>query len=1026
MRFWIPIVAILAVGVSTPGSVRCDDFYVDAVSGNDETGDGSQSNPWRKLQFAINSIGGTPENPHTIHLAPGFYNDSGSGDETPISMRNHLCIRGSSPWQVYVVAIRIGGGNENINISSISTLGIKINGMTNNISFDRLLLRGSTMSSISLLNDAVATIANSVMYHNDVPLECIGNSSLAAENCVLWNCKNPPVIDEGSTLSITYSNLEYPYPGEGNITVDPIFSDPDHGDFRLGYGSPCIDAGNPDSPVPPGGGDRIDMGCSEYLFEPQPVLVAVITTEITGNENSIPEYGEILETRVEVMNTGEAAESMTAELFCDHPDVTMLIDTVSYPDLASGESAGPVGDGFQWQVTGESGWCVPADFTMTWMASGARGMIPLMFNLHGPGPHIDPDSGSDLTGTGSPSSPYKTLTHALKSVRGGRWSPVTAYAHAGTYSSSSNGEIYPIFIADWESIQGDGRDTVFQDNEDILDHMIYAGLYSSIRNISVRTESLVKYSLIRCTFADSTMENCYLERVRQGSVQVDYAIMAEGFGYFTMKNCAIKGSGINTSDFRNDVLIENNEISGYYNLCSGRFINNRVGDLSQAHYSYINDPMIILGNVLEYGGTRSEPGRYEFTDNIILFAGRGFGGAGNNKIVRNIALDGGFTMGGPGFTTSHNISLGQKIKPAVFMGTAYLENSIAASLKPSLQQYAFYGTLLGAFSLDNCIGAFGATGVFWAGAAWSNHGIYYHNRWGEGECHDAWYNDLEDCPAATNMDLDPEFVGTGIITALGPGFLHDSTAAWEPDRYAGYYVNPDAPNQDTQFYITGNDADTLYVMGNPGVAASVGDRFFFPDFHLRRISDGYAWDSPLIDAGNPDPAYNDPDGSRCDLGPYGGPLATTPMPEIPTWPPPDTPTPTVTPTPSMTPTPVCDITGVTIEMPREMYYPGDTCYVTVTVCNTTGSPLLNYPLFVILDVYSTFFFGPGFTGEYDSYLPDHPVFPSDVTFVPVLDPFIWPETGTSAAAILFHAALTDPEVSLIFGDMDSFEFGWAQ
>jgi hypothetical protein len=29
--------------------------------------------------------------------------------------------------------------------------------------------------------------------------------------------------------------------------------------------------------------------------------------------------------------------------------------------------------------------------------------------------------------------------------------------------------------------------------------------------------------------------------------------------------------------------------------------------------------------------------------------------------------------------------------------------------------------------------------------------------------------------------------------------------------------------------------------------------------------------SPAIDAGDPDPAYNDPGGSRNDIGAYGGP-----------------------------------------------------------------------------------------------------------------------------------------------------------
>ncbi len=1036
ISFLIPVIILLAVVISIPGSVRSDDFYVDAIRGNDETGDGSQSSPWRKLQFAIDTIEGTLENPHTIHLAPGFYGPKGSGDEKYMYADSYESIHGASPHTTLINILQAKDLSD-IVISHIQGLiAVK---RSSNVVTEFCIIINSTSGGFS--SDSDTLLLNSIVYNSRYSIYSYGGLTQAI-NCIFFNnVEGVRIFGEYAQVEITYSILEEDYPGEGNIVADPLFSDPENGDFRIGYGSPCIDAGDPDSPVPPGGGDRIDMGCREYLVEPQLLPVAMETTEITGDGDGIPEYGEILESRMEIMNTGEPALSVTAVLACSHPDVTLLTGGISYPDMAPWETANPSGDGFRWQVTGESGGCCSADFTVTWIASGATGTIPVVINLHSDGPHVDPVSGSDLTGSGTPEMPYKTITHALNSARGSRWSPLTVYAHAGTYSPSTNGENYPIWFGDWESLEGDNWNVILECHDDEIQELLLPGLGSDIISIHARTESTDMLLLIRCNFTNSTFENCFLERM--DTTVRDGALNIMGSGSYTVSNCLIIGSSLNGDAFRSNHLIQNNMIYGTQYLSVGQFINNWVNDLDQAYYSDLNDPMLISGNVIELGRARTEPGRFEFSDNIVLLGSRGFAGEPGNRIVRNIALDGSFGLHGTGVTTSHNITLSTRYAAGGYSGSGvYIDNSIAASLKPSLQQWAYYITLGGSFALDNCIGAFGVTGVFWAGTSWSNHGIYYHNLYGEYECHDAWYNDVRDCPGETNMVLDPEFVGTGIITALGPGYLEDSTAAWEPDRYAGYYVNPDAPNQDTQFYITGNDADTLYVMGNPGVAASVGDRFFFPDFHLRRIADGYAWDSPLIDAGNPDPMYNDPDGSRCDLGPYGGPLATTPMPVIPTWPPPDTPTvtptpsPTPTATPTMTPTvtataeptgtPVCDITGVTIEMPLEMYYPGDTCYVTVTVCNTTGSPLVDYPLFVILDVYGTFFFGPGFTGEFDSYLRDYPVFPRDATVVPVLDPFTWPDTGTSAAGILFHAALTDPDVALIFGEMDTFEFGWAR
>jgi hypothetical protein len=49
----------------------------------------------------------------------------------------------------------------------------------------------------------------------------------------------------------------------GDISVDPMFVDPENGDFRLQPGSPCIDAGDPDGPRDPDG-SIADLGAFPY------------------------------------------------------------------------------------------------------------------------------------------------------------------------------------------------------------------------------------------------------------------------------------------------------------------------------------------------------------------------------------------------------------------------------------------------------------------------------------------------------------------------------------------------------------------------------------------------------------------------------------------------------------------------------------------------------------------------------------------------------------------------------------------
>jgi hypothetical protein len=58
-----------------------------------------------------------------------------------------------------------------------------------------------------------------------------------------------------------------------NIFMDPQFVDPDHEYFQLNWGSPCIDAGDPDSPPDPDG-TVADMGV--YYFQQNIIVVAMI------------------------------------------------------------------------------------------------------------------------------------------------------------------------------------------------------------------------------------------------------------------------------------------------------------------------------------------------------------------------------------------------------------------------------------------------------------------------------------------------------------------------------------------------------------------------------------------------------------------------------------------------------------------------------------------------------------------------------------------------------------------------------
>ena len=86
------------------------------------------------------------------------------------------------------------------------------------------------------------------------------NSASTMINSILWN--NYPDEIYGSA-TVNYSDIRGGYARTGNIDLDPLFVDPENDDFHLTENSPCIDAGDPTSPLDPDG-TRADMGA--YYF----------------------------------------------------------------------------------------------------------------------------------------------------------------------------------------------------------------------------------------------------------------------------------------------------------------------------------------------------------------------------------------------------------------------------------------------------------------------------------------------------------------------------------------------------------------------------------------------------------------------------------------------------------------------------------------------------------------------------------------------------------------------------------------
>ncbi|MHC4283159.1 MAG: choice-of-anchor Q domain-containing protein [Planctomycetota bacterium] len=158
-------------------------------------------------------------------------------------------------------------------------------------------------------------------------------SKLQVTSCIFWDFGNEIWNNNSSIISITYSDVQGGWPGEGNFEADPCFVEPGYwepplpppppppccpalmasyintarnyfwfdGDYHLLPDSPCIDAGDPNYIADPNEtdldgrlrvfGGRIDMGAYEYSPAiPAEVRIIPRTINLASKGNRITCY----------------------------------------------------------------------------------------------------------------------------------------------------------------------------------------------------------------------------------------------------------------------------------------------------------------------------------------------------------------------------------------------------------------------------------------------------------------------------------------------------------------------------------------------------------------------------------------------------------------------------------------------------------------------------------------------------------------------------------------------------------------
>ncbi len=115
----------------------------------------------------------------------------------------------------------------------------------------------------------------------------------------------------------------------------------------------------------------------------------------------------------------------------------------------------------------------------------------------------------------------------------------------------------------------------------------------------------------------------------------------------------------------------------------------------------------------------------------------------------------------------------------------------------------------------------------------------------------------------------------------------------------------------------------------------------------------------------------------------------------------------------------CD-TGCVVFMPSDTYGPGDLCYVDVQVCSVEDDTFPDVPVFVLLDIAGYFFFAPEFDDFAFYRMSVHP----GIQYIHVIPRFTWPAGVGSYSGAVWYAAMTNSDITALFGSFGQFDFGW--
>lgn len=223
-------------------------------------GTGSASDPYTSIQYAIERP--ATVNGDTILVAPGDYPETITTHVGNAYKRVDL--RSSAGPAVTAIRSDAVFAVELFNSSVID--GFTVRGHTTASGFG-VAACGATVRRCVLRDKGVGLYAcvDSKLFEctvtaNGAPLDVSPYDVLEIRNSIVWGNAHAATT---TNTTASWSVFDSSYPGATNQQVDPAFWNAAAGDVHVRPGSPCIDAGDPASPLDTDG-SRIDVGALTY------------------------------------------------------------------------------------------------------------------------------------------------------------------------------------------------------------------------------------------------------------------------------------------------------------------------------------------------------------------------------------------------------------------------------------------------------------------------------------------------------------------------------------------------------------------------------------------------------------------------------------------------------------------------------------------------------------------------------------------------------------------------------------------